>query len=148
MWNWSRIRITRGIVLSSRKAGRWGISFGRYGDSPQRNGVPAKDFVDRLLDYVRERKPAIEAIDLRRVHPRYFFESSMLVVLNVATAKATEGNPYYGLAIGFTVTVVTIWLIPLVEGAVTWRWAFALLALGPLGGIVAMRRLRSLPEAS
>ncbi|MGH7731749.1 MAG: MIP/aquaporin family protein [Candidatus Eiseniibacteriota bacterium] len=28
-----------------------------------------------------------------------------LVVLNVATAKATEGNSYYGLAIGFTVAV-------------------------------------------
>ena len=27
----------------------------------------------------------------------------VLVVLNVATAKATEGNSYYGLAIGFTV---------------------------------------------
>lgn len=28
-----------------------------------------------------------------------------LVVLNVATAKATEGNSYYGLAIGFTLLV-------------------------------------------
>jgi aquaporin Z len=28
------------------------------------------------------------------------------VVLNVATAKATAGNSYYGLAIGFTVTVM------------------------------------------
>ncbi len=37
-------RIARGIVLSPRKAGRWGIAFGRYGDSPQRNGIPAKDF--------------------------------------------------------------------------------------------------------
>ena len=37
-------RITRGIVLSARKAGRWGIAFGRYGDSPQRNGIPAQDF--------------------------------------------------------------------------------------------------------
>ena len=27
----------------------------------------------------------------------------VLVILNVATAKATEGNSYYGLAIGFTV---------------------------------------------
>lgn len=27
----------------------------------------------------------------------------VLVILNVATAKATEGNDYYGLAIGFTV---------------------------------------------
>ncbi len=29
----------------------------------------------------------------------------MLVIFNVATAKKTEGNSYYGLAIGFTVTV-------------------------------------------
>src|SRR5216117_3189625 len=35
-------RIARGIVLSARKSGRWGIAFGRYGDSPQRNGIPAK----------------------------------------------------------------------------------------------------------
>jgi aquaporin Z len=27
----------------------------------------------------------------------------VIVILNVATAKATEGNSYYGLAIGFTV---------------------------------------------
>ena len=27
------------------------------------------------------------------------------VLLNVATAKATDGNPFYGLAIGFTVVV-------------------------------------------
>ncbi len=30
-----------------------------------------------------------------------------LVILNVATAKATEGNSYYGLAIGFTVLAGT-----------------------------------------
>lgn len=30
----------------------------------------------------------------------------VFVVLNVATAKATAGNSYYGLAIGFTVTVM------------------------------------------
>ena len=29
----------------------------------------------------------------------------VLVILNVATAKATEGNSYYGLAIGFTLMV-------------------------------------------
>src|SRR5258705_12248443 len=37
-------RICRGIVLSARKAGRWGIALWRYGDSPQRNGNPAKGF--------------------------------------------------------------------------------------------------------
>jgi len=52
------------------------------------------------------------------------------------------------LAIGFTVTVATIWLIPLLEVLLTWRWAFAILALGPLVGIAAMLRLRSLPDAA
>ena len=51
------------------------------------------------------------------------------------------------LALGFTLTVVTIWLIPLVERVHGWGWAFALLALGPALGIVAMLRLKGLPEA-
>jgi pyruvate ferredoxin oxidoreductase delta subunit len=37
-------RIGRGIVLAARKEGKVGISFGRYGDSPERNGIPAKQF--------------------------------------------------------------------------------------------------------
>ena len=52
------------------------------------------------------------------------------------------------LAVGFTVTVATIWLIPFLEDALGWRWAFAFLAPGPLLGVVAMLRLKSLPEAS
>lgn len=51
-------------------------------------------------------------------------------------------------AIGFTVTVATIWLIPIIESSVTWRWAFAILALGPVVGIAAMARLKHLPEAA
>lgn len=50
------------------------------------------------------------------------------------------------LAAGFTITVATIWLIPLLEIQVGWRWAFAFLAPGPLLGILAMLRLRSLTE--
>jgi MFS family permease len=46
------------------------------------------------------------------------------------------------LALGFTLTVATIWLLPVVEGAVGWRWAFAFLAPGPALGVVAMLRLR------
>jgi MFS family permease len=52
------------------------------------------------------------------------------------------------LAVGFTVTVATIWLIPLLEDSLGWRWAFAFLAPGPLLGVVAMLRLKSLPEAA
>jgi MFS family permease len=52
------------------------------------------------------------------------------------------------LASGFAISVVTIWLIPLLQDLVSWRWAFAFLAPGPLIGILAMLRLKSLPEAA
>jgi MFS family permease len=45
------------------------------------------------------------------------------------------------LAVGFALTAVTIWLIPFLEGAFGWRYAFAFLAPGPALGIVAMLRL-------
>jgi MFS family permease len=47
------------------------------------------------------------------------------------------------LAGGFLLTVLTIWLIPLFEEAVSWHWAFLLLVPGPLVGIVAIRRLQT-----
>lgn len=52
------------------------------------------------------------------------------------------------IAIGFTVSAATIWIIPLVEQLTTWRWAFAILALGPMVGIAAMLRLKRLPDAA
>jgi MFS family permease len=55
----------------------------------------------------------------------------------VGTALALQ------LAIGFTLTVATIWLVPVLEDAVGWRWAFAFLAPGPALGVLAMLRLRS-----
>jgi hypothetical protein len=33
-------------------------------------------------------------------------------------------------------------------GVVGWRWAFAVLAIGPALGVLAMGRLRTLPEAA
>jgi len=36
--------ITRGIVLAAHYEGKKGLSFGRYGDSPERNGIPANSF--------------------------------------------------------------------------------------------------------
>ncbi len=36
--------ICRGIVLAARKENKIGTAFGRYGDSPERNGIPAKYF--------------------------------------------------------------------------------------------------------
>jgi hypothetical protein len=46
------------------------------------------------------------------------------------------------------VTVATIWLIPFLETAVGWRWAFAVLATGPAMGIASIARLKALPEAA
>lgn len=43
---------------------------------------------------------------------------------------------------GFLLTMVTIQLIPILVGVIGWRWAFVVLALGPMAGILAISRLR------
>jgi MFS family permease len=48
---------------------------------------------------------------------------------------------------GFLLTMVTLQLVPAVAGVAGWRWAFPLLALGPLAGIAAIRRLARLRAA-
>jgi MFS family permease len=50
-------------------------------------------------------------------------------------------------SLGFLLTLVTIRMIPPIEHLVGWRWAFAFLAIGPIIGIGAMYRLRSLPSS-
>jgi aquaporin Z len=78
-----------------------------------------------------------------------------LVVLNTATSKKTEGNSYYGLAIGFTIVVAAfagggisggafnpaVGLGPILVNATTSGGSFAnawLYLVGPLlGGVVA-----------
>ncbi len=51
-------------------------------------------------------------------------------------------------SIGFLLTIVSIELIPHAVDLVSWKWAFVLLAPGPILGTLAMLRLRSFPEAS
>jgi predicted MFS family arabinose efflux permease len=45
-------------------------------------------------------------------------------------------------SMGFLLTLVSIRLLPTVQTAVGWQWAFAFLAVGPLVGIAAMLALR------
>ncbi len=64
------------------------------------------------------------------------------------TAMAVSGS--CAVAIGFLLTGVTITLVGLLRStdALGWQIAFALLAAGPLVGIVAMGRLRGRPDAA
>ncbi len=50
-------------------------------------------------------------------------------------------------ATGFLLTLVTIHLMPLAVEALGWRYAFAVLALGPAFGVWSMARLRADPDA-
>jgi hypothetical protein len=50
--------------------------------------------------------------------------------------------------VGFLLTTVSIELIPKIVDVVTWRFAFMILAPGPFLGVLAMLRLRQLPEAT
>ena len=50
-------------------------------------------------------------------------------------------------ALGFTLTLVTIQLMPYLVDAVGWRYAFVPLAVGPAAGIWAMARLRAHPRS-
>jgi hypothetical protein len=51
------------------------------------------------------------------------------------------------MCVGFLLTTISIELIPKAVDAVGWRYAFIILAPGPLFGVLAMLRLRQLPEA-
>jgi MFS family permease len=64
------------------------------------------------------------------------------------------GDPQYigtaltlQMCVGFLLTTLSIELIPKVVDLVTWRYAFMILAPGPFLGVLAMLRLRGLPEA-
>ena len=48
------------------------------------------------------------------------------------------------LALGFSTTVFTLWLVPALADAASWHWALAVLAVGPAVGACAMAALMSL----
>ena len=72
------------------------------------------------------------------------------------SASITElANPQYvGTAltlqtcVGFLLTLGSIRLMPQAVEWLTWRWAFAVLAVGPIFGVWSMARLRGSPDAT
>ena len=59
-------------------------------------------------------------------------------------SRRMSGPLGFQMAVGFALTVPTIWLLPFLEDEVGWRWAFVFLVPGPVLGIFAMLRLRRL----
>src|ERR1700741_1884459 len=77
--------ITRGIVLAAHNEGKQGISFGRYGDAPERNGIPAKSFAND--------EQTLEA-GMAQYEPK---QVDLTVVLDDTLCKGTESWAWYGL---------------------------------------------------
>ncbi len=64
------------------------------------------------------------------------------MVTEVAPSHAVGTALTLQTSLGFLLTIVTIQLVPLLVEHAGWRWAFALLAVGPAAGVAAIRRLR------
>jgi MFS family permease len=65
------------------------------------------------------------------------------LVTRVVPAHAVGTALTLQTSIGFLLTTISIQLIPPVVDVVGWRYAFPLLALGPILGIITIRRLRT-----
>jgi len=50
-------------------------------------------------------------------------------------------------SLGFLLTMLPMQLVPLIAERVGWRWAFAVLVVGPLAGIAAIRRFAAVRRA-
>lgn len=96
----------------------------------------------------------------------FFFGASLWILAPVAliwgffvvadsaqfSALVTESVPGHAVgtaltvqtSLGFLLTMVTIQGVPVIADRTGWQWAFAVLALGPVFGITAVRRLATL----
>jgi len=49
-------------------------------------------------------------------------------------------------SVGFLLTCITIYLLPMLASSIGWRWSMSVLAIGPALGVWAMQTLRRRPE--
>src|SRR3972149_11208306 len=80
--------ISRAIVLAAHEEGKPGISFGRYGDSPERNGIPAKSFAIVATDDVTLEE------GMAKYEPK---EVDVSIVVGDTLCKGVESWAWYGL---------------------------------------------------
>ena len=80
--------ISRAIVLAAHHEGKPGISFGRYGDSPERNGVPAKNFAIVATDDMTLEE------GMAKYEPK---EVDISIAVDDTLCKGVESWAWYGL---------------------------------------------------
>ena len=80
--------ISRAIVLAAHKEGKPGISFGRYGDSPERNGIPAKSFAIVATDDLTLEE------GMAKYEPK---EVDVSIAVDDTLCKGVESWAWYGL---------------------------------------------------
>jgi pyruvate ferredoxin oxidoreductase delta subunit len=80
--------LSRAIVLAAHRDGKPGISFGRYGDSPERNGIPAKSFAIVASDDLTLEE------GMAKYEPK---EVDVSIVVDDTLCKGVESWAWYGL---------------------------------------------------
>ncbi len=80
--------IVRSIVFAARKDGKIGTAFGRYGDSPERNGIPAKQFAV-VADNPEELEESLAVYEASNVDVTINVDDTM--------CKGVESWAWYGL---------------------------------------------------
>ena len=80
--------IVRSIVFAARKEGKIGTAFGRYGDSPERNGIPAKQFAI-VADTAEELEESLAVYEASEVDVTINVDDTM--------CKGVESWAWYGL---------------------------------------------------
>ena len=80
--------IVRSIVFAARKDGKIGTAFGRYGDSPERNGIPAKQFAV-VADGPEELEESLAVYEASNVDVTINVDDTM--------CKGVESWAWYGL---------------------------------------------------
>ena len=80
--------ISRAVVLAAHLDGKPGISFGRYGDSPERNGIPAKYFAIVADDEITLQE------GMAKYEPK---EVDVTICVDDTLFKGVESWAWYGL---------------------------------------------------
>ena len=80
--------ISRAIIFAATKEGKIGLSFGRYSDSPERNGIPAKQFA-----VIADDEEELEE-HLAKYEPD---NNDVTIALDDTLCKGVESWAWYGL---------------------------------------------------